>query len=182
MEIKKKISFEGDKIQNENWRNLQLIYESIYENIDSNKRTLEILSYFKVYTMESNSQVTSQLNETKHYKRQSVIAMNPISLEMANIPELYRVDFLKKNLIEKQLMNLSRLSNAISSWLIRVNIIELRYFEMLNQTQSQIALQPVAIYLTVQIGNKTFKSSVKPLKSLIFNEVFVFFYIVYKNY
>lgn len=53
-------------------------------------------------------------------------------------------------------------SHQSTSWLIRVNIIELRY----------IAAHDESVYLTVQIGDRIFRTSSKSCGQLQYNELF----------
>ena len=62
----------------------------------------------------------------------------------------------------KQILS-SKLNNKITSWQIRVRVVELKY--ILGKLNDHI-------YFCVDIGNEQFKSSVKTLDNLYFDEVF----------
>lgn len=57
-------------------------------------------------------------------------------------------------------------SNRLNSWQVRVQLIELKHILGHNEN----------VYCTVQIANQTFKSSVKPVENLKFNDVCLSFF------
>jgi len=60
-------------------------------------------------------------------------------------------------------------SNRLNSWQVRVQLIELKHILGHNEN----------VYCTVQIANQTFKSSVKPVENLKFNDVCFAIFCIY---
>ena len=150
-------------------------------NIDSRTMTLQIL-FETLYASKGLNKIESIAEDL--LRRPSFIDLgprlfkaiiNPYSNAQANELSAYNMQREKlnnlKNLIEKQNSNSSKLKYGISSWLIRVNIIELKYFDIYFQNEN---FNNENIYFSIQIGDKTYKTSKRSIKNLVFNEVDLF--------
>ena len=147
-------------------------------NVDSRTMTLQIL-FETLYASKGLNKIESIADDL--LRRPSFIDLgprlckaliNPYNSAQPNELSPYSMQREKinnlKNLIEKQNSNSSKLKYGISSWLIRVNIIELKYFDVYFQNEN---LNNENIYFAIQICDKIYKTCKKSIKNLVFNEV-----------
>ena len=136
----------------------QVIFADDSNDISSNllKKLLEINHSDQLASINYQSKSVGDNSKKKRGKSKprTDTKIDQLTLHLIQnkaLKEIRRLDSLSS----------TRIRHRLTSWLIRVNVIEIKYVQAQHED----------LYLTVQIGNRTFWTSTKPKGEVQFNEV-----------